>query len=788
MKHDFRYRYAPTTACALSIACVLSSPAHSAASNDNYTISNSDSIVHDDDVDHGEQKDWAQYGKPSWVNCTSFIEGDWSECFIDQEAEYVKMTTSAELHDELYRIPSEVSGGLENTYKIDQTFTPHSGFYISSITGHQRYRWEIGGSIYQGAFAEVKVNSDFLDITEQEFDLTTHVYLGDGHEEFEETQRVQRTTNTSAEGRLGGSGRVAGGTGLAPPSAEGSIEGEFNIAGSTASQYDYDLRISRKGRAGMYQPLESFWPPKGPNNQTPSFEVVKIVDSSLTFTAETMSRVKLRLFGKAAKATGADGDEDGPPTRIFIDNADWIVKNWVTALAIGNDDSATIRRVAPQTDNPPPSAPGSVPVYDPELDCWFSQSTIASRGLTSDPAHDPGRFRVFVDDQQDHEVLFQVTASPAGIVDIEPQLEISAGGSVGSVLFTPLAAGTAVIRANRLDEFGQPTGVVVAAIVQVQDLSAFPDTELFVNWSSSAGGEFGPSSNHLILPAGSPAAQLYMRRKPFSGWETTASQVALSYDDPQGILSAPFLASMTIPAGERDIFGALQMSGATGTASIFVDDGTTIEEFVLESSTQGWSGPLETVVAPLGSRVNLFAILDMVDSSDRQLSASTDDASVLSVRPGHEQRSIIAGSTFTLTGFVANSLGTTTARLSDPSGAIAELSATVEVVPAKISFANGALHLSDMGDAAGKMIELGLYADGAFTSVTPPSGYGNYLELHQPDPQTLQLRFLDGASVPEDLSIDIELSSVAIGSTFCSVADNVHIHPVYANNFELLLQ
>ncbi len=385
------------------------------------------------------------------------------------------------------------------------------------------------------------------------------------------------------------------------------------------------------------------------------------------------------------------------------------------------------------------------------------------RGLSGEPNHKRGMLMVAIPNTSTEEWTVEFSVSPAGAVSLVSEIGLEPGTAITAVPVTGELTGAFTITADVLDDQDNLVESYEAAGT-CASLTALSDVILnarIVNHRDLTPELSGALDATTVLPSGSSGVTVMLTREPFDDMDTEATVVALSVDDPSGIL-AGVPSSVTIPAGESQVAFEFDMSGSLGEASLsFSSPGVAARSMALRASAQAFTTPVTELYLPASTRVPYeFGLRHVSDfASGLGYNVTLSDPS-LSTQSLLDVGYFVAGAT-TVGIFEVSAGGTPgdyTMTIADSAGALTSVTVPVHVRASDFSASRSTISLSDMALTEGGDFVIHAPEGVEFDSASGPAGSSAYLTVTGTGTETLTLTFSEGVARPNNIDIAITLS------------------------------
>jgi len=392
-------------------------------------------------------------------------------------------------------------------------------------------------------------------------------------------------------------------------------------------------------------------------------------------------------------------------------------------------------------------------------------------GLAQERGSSPGRASVWLGVDAPRDIVFNVEVTPYGILDLagRSRLVVKAGGRWGSIPVHGAAPGEAIMNLHLLDAQGAPTGDVLSLDFTVTSTHEHISPRL---WAAVPGKAWAPGRSLRIKALkGEDAGPLWIGRTGFSALDTEVTAVDVTVDDPDGILAAALPATVVIAAGDLSTAVPLELGDAEGTATVHLSSGDESVDIVIISRTQAWES-LPVVRVPLGAVAPIPILLRHVESAPRDVDAFVADASVGAIDEADTRVTLQPGQDAWFFRFRALNPGSTVVTLTSPG--LDPLQVTVEVVPARVTFQNGALRITGLPPTAAGTIHVWAPAGVTLAVSALPPESAEYLQVVQMAPGYLRVEISPSPDLPEHLTVPMALGGDVPSPLELGILDDVN--------------
>ncbi len=418
-----------------------------------------------------------------------------------------------------------------------------------------------------------------------------------------------------------------------------------------------------------------------------------------------------------------------------------------------------------------PAAPG--PAADPPPSSGALRSTArAPHGLAGEAGALPGVLTVPWPCPAPTDLHFAVESIPEGALDLfASRLTVPQGGRGGALHFEARHAGSATIRLTPIGSDGLPGPSAVECVVDCTSVMSHAEPRIWVGTHDSP---WTPASSRTVrLVAGQQASLLHVGRLGFRGWDSEATAVSLTVDDPDALLR-PLPSVVLIPAATEHVTLPLATGDADGSALLTFVAGAERTEITVVVCRQRWE-ETATIRIPAGALGRIPFRVAFPEERRRAVAASLSAPGVIAFAAGDHggggESCLLAGETAWEIGAAALQRGRVDVTLTSPG--LAPQVVTVLVVPASVEIGGGALRLLDLHEVSGGALGVSAPAGMRFASATLPPEAGDLLAVRGVGTGTLvvEMRGGEGAAVPDILEIAFTMDGTPAADAVYEVKD-----------------
>jgi len=259
--------------------------------------------------------------------------------------------------------------------------------------------------------------------------------------------------------------------------------------------------------------------------------------------------------------------------------------------------------------------------------------------------------------------------------------------------------------------------------------------------------------------------------------------VSITVTDPRGVLAA-VPSSVTLAPGESEVLVPLLLNDVEGNAVLRLAAGDETLEVTVVSRTQSWSS-MPVIRVPLGATAAVPYWLRWPEPSPRSIEAAVEDGTSAAIVAGAELDSLPAGATLWATRVRGSQLGRSIVRLE--SDGLAPLRVPIEVVPARVEFAGGALRLANLPLGTSGTIHVRAPRGVRFESLTVPPELSDAVTLAGLGSEELVLSIHGSPDLTAALSMPVEIGGATEGALVFDVFETLEEDAVLParNNYEV---
>jgi len=388
-------------------------------------------------------------------------------------------------------------------------------------------------------------------------------------------------------------------------------------------------------------------------------------------------------------------------------------------------------------------------------------TSIAPFGLAAEPGHMTGELHLILNQPAPRDLVFSFIADPPGSVLLlqGSTLTIPEGSRFGGGALDAMETGPSSISVHLLDASGALSGREAVLNLDCVSTAVRDAPELYACEGESPGQarQVGIDTTIVAL-RGLQVPPLVIGRTGFAAYDTTATTVAITVHDPEGVLMG-LPSFVTIDAGEAETSLALALQDAEGTARLTLQAGDSEIDVYVVSRTQGWQS-LPVIRIPLGATAVVPFELRWPERTGRAIHASSVDGSIAQPLDGTESVVLVAGAKLGASMVRGDRIGRTEIRYE--SEGLPDLIAVVDVIPARVRVVDGQLQIANLPAGTEGTIALALPDGITFTEIAVPPEADSFLSVSGVGTDRVVLRLTPSPDVPELLALGLQIDGLQV--------------------------